>query len=249
MIRHFVRYLKQRFRLVNLPVRPVVDLVDFGSRACTVLDVGASRGGFAGDVLLRAPLATVHCFEPNSAIVKELRKSAIKYGSHLGQPRCIVEASGVGENHEQGELIVTGLAEASSFLTGSQQLGQGWPQTDFTEHRRELVEIIRLDDYMDRSGISSVKLLKLDIQGLELSALKGCGQRLEDIEYIICEVQFVALYESAPLWDEIVKYLQPRNFKPLVMDGFCFGPSGQPLQADILFKRTYARLPPASGTQ
>lgn len=67
--------------------------------------------------------------------------------------------------------------------------------------------------------------------------LKGCGNRLRDVEYILAEVQFVQLYEMAPRWNEIVKYTASFGFAPICMDGFCFSDDHQPLQADLLLTR------------
>lgn len=238
MIRTVVRYLKQRYRLVSIASRPVLDLVDFGAGRCVILDVGANRGGFAGNVLLRAPLATVYCFEPNRDVLPGLVASADRFGMQSGKPRCVVVAAAAGEWPGKEDLIVTGLAAASSLLPVSDCTRAGWPLSDFSERERQSVEVLRLDDYLDQHQLGKIKLLKLDVQGFELSALKGCARRLADIEYIVCEVQFVPLYDGAPLWWEIVFYLKGFGFDVMVMDGFCFGPDGSPLQADLLLRRS-----------
>lgn len=212
----------------------MLDMIDFGRDRCIVLDVGASVGGFAGNILLRAPLAEVHCFEPNPGVIPKLEANARRYGNWKGQPRCIINTQAVGSHPGREELLVTSLAVASSLLPVSDASRRGWPQADFTELHQKTVEVIRLDEYLAARSISSVKLLKLDVQGYELNALRGCGERLRDIDYIVAEVQFQPLYERAPLWDEIVSYTAQFGFSPVVMDGFCFGPDGQPLQADIL---------------
>lgn len=237
MITDLVRYLKQRFRLVKVPPRPVLDLIDFRGAPCTVLDVGANRGGFAGNILLRAPLATVHCFEPNAELESLLRTAAQRFGTRRGSPRCVVVRAAAGEERGVAELIVTGLSAASSLLPVSLEARRGWPSVDFGERHRDQIDVIRLDDYMDANEIVDVKLLKLDVQGFELAALNGCVRRLHDIENIVCEVQFVPLYEGAPLWQEIVGYLDGFGFTPVAMDGFCFAPDGKALQADLLFRR------------
>ena len=237
MIRHALRYLKQRFRLVKVPQRPVLDAVDFGRAECVVLDVGANRGGFAGNVLLRAPLATVHCFEPNAGLAPHLRSAARRFGVGKRSPRCFVVQAAAGEFRQRAELIVTGLSAASSLMEVSNEARAGWPEVDFEERQRDTIDVIRLDDYLDANDIGSVKLLKLDVQGFELIALRGCARRLRDIEYIICEIQFVPLYEGAPLWHEIVLFLAGFEFLPVLMDGFCFSPEGRPLQADLLLRR------------
>jgi FkbM family methyltransferase len=211
--------------------------VDFGVNESVVLDIGANRGGFAGNVLLRAPLARVFCFEPNPDLQGELQRKALKFGKHRGHPRCEVIEAAVGEQDCQAELMVTGLAAASSLLPVSETCLKGWPSADFSLVRRQQVQVRRLDNFLESKGIGKVQLLKLDVQGFELAALRGCSARLRDVRHIVCEVQFHSLYEGAPLWHEIVNFLKPYGFNPVVMDGFCFGPDGQPLQADLLLKR------------
>lgn len=237
MIREFVRAFRQRFVHPPVEKRPVLDCVNFGFRECVVLDVGANRGGFAGNILLRAPLARVYCFEPNIELQDGLRAKAHSYGRHRGRPRCEVVEAAVGEEEGFLELLVTGLAAASSLLPVAEASVRGWPAADFSIVGRQSVRVCRLDSFMDSNGIDGVKLLKLDVQGFELAALKGCCHRLCDVEYIMCEVQFSRLYEGAPLWHEIVSFLKLHSFFPVVMDGFCFAPDGSPLQADILLKR------------
>jgi hypothetical protein len=53
------------------------------------------------------------------------------------------------------------------------------------------------------------------------------------------EVQQVAVVRLDSY--DIVDYLRPFRFKPLVMDGLCFAPDGQPLQANLLFQSTAGR--------
>lgn len=69
MFRTNVRSVKQRYGSVCLPDKSVLELVQFGARECVVLEVGANRAGFAGELLAQAPLATVHCFEPKADLL------------------------------------------------------------------------------------------------------------------------------------------------------------------------------------
>ncbi|MDH6106152.1 FkbM family methyltransferase [Anabaenopsis tanganyikae CS-531] len=238
LIKYYIRKIKQKFKLNLVPSRPVLDLIDFGSKECVILDVGANRGGFAGNILLHAPLATVHCFEPNQELYLDLKNKATLFGRNLGKPRCHVVGVGVGENNEKREFTVSKFHASSSFLPTAEATKKGWSYIDFSEHKKYYVDIIRLDSYLDEHDIKDVKLLKLDIQGFELYALRGCGERIKDVEYIVSEIQFIPLYEGAPIWTEIVDYLRLFDFQPILMDGFCFDSEGNPLQADILFSRS-----------
>lgn len=239
-LREIIWKFRQISRRPRRAIRPVLDLVDFGSEPGIVLDVGANVGGFAMDVLVRAPLMQLHCFEPNSDLIGKLSSNASRCGNYKLKPRCVVNFIGLGAKDEQRVFNTTNFNPASSFLPISSQAKKGWPTVDFTTAKKEKITIVRLDSYLAEQEILKVKLLKLDVQGFELEVLKGSGKYLDCIEYIIAEVQFTALYEGAPLWHELVEYLKPFKFEPVVMDGFCFGPDGQPLQADILFHKKMA---------
>lgn len=101
-----------------------------------------------------------------------------------------------------------------------------------------MVNVIRLEEYLIAHNIKKVKLLKLDTQGSELLVLKGCGNKLKDIEYIVCKVSFFELYKGSPVWTEIIDFLRHFSFEVVLMDGFCFDVNGNLLQADILFRQT-----------
>jgi hypothetical protein len=57
-----------------------------------------------------------------------------------------------------------------------------------------------------------VDFLWFDLQGMELAALKGCGDLLSSVSAIHCEVQNFPLYEGAPLYPEVYKWLKQRGF-------------------------------------
>jgi len=52
----------------------------------------------------------------------------------------------------------------------------------------EVVQTVRLDRYLEESGVGVVDLLKLDIEGSELEALRGLGDRLRDVRAIVGEI-------------------------------------------------------------
>jgi hypothetical protein len=55
--------------------------------------------------------------------------------------------------------------------------------------------------------------LNLDIQGVELRALKSLGKYLENIDYIYTEVNSDYVYEKCDLIGDIDKYLSTFGFK------------------------------------
>lgn len=58
--------------------------------------------------------------------------------------------------------------------------------------------VTTLDTLMTEAGwVGSVDLLKIDVQGAELLALRGAEQTLPHVRVILTEVSFTSLYERS----------------------------------------------------
>jgi FkbM family methyltransferase len=73
----------------------------------------------------------------------------------------------------------------------------------------DIVPVVRLDDELNAQGISRVDVLKLDVQGFELEALRGASEALSEqrIRTIIYEVDPVLLDLAGASEDELTRYL------------------------------------------
>lgn len=60
------------------------------------------------------------------------------------------------------------------------------------------------------------ELLALDIQGVELRAIKGYGERISDVKWIYCEVNKAELYEGCCLISDLDDYLAGFGIKRAV---------------------------------
>ena len=98
------------------------------------------------------------------------------------------------------------------------------------------VRLARLDDVLT-APIVRPALLKLDVQGYEAAVLRGATRILAKIDEILCECSFVELYEGQPLAAEVVALLHAAGFTLVQVGTPAYGTSGQPLQADFLFRR------------
>jgi len=132
-----------------------------------VLDVGANVGNYTAAVLGRADRVRcevqIHSFEPGidsrSALCERFASDSR------------VKVVGAAVADQTGELRLYSDAPGSSqaSLINRSQL---------QEERGELVEVIRLEDYLKKEEIKRVDLLKLDIEGAEFVALRGLGAKL-----------------------------------------------------------------------
>lgn len=73
----------------------------------------------------------------------------------------------------------------------------------------------RLDTFIDYNNIPihSLNFLNLDIQGVELRALKSMGKYLPHIQYIYTEVNTEYVYKDCNLIDEIDEFLSRHGFR------------------------------------
>lgn len=233
--------VKRRLGLDRCPAHPEINEIDFTVGSRVVLDVGAFVGNFATNLLLRAPLAEIHCFEPNPEMFPRLEATCKNMGKNAGRPRCRAWQQAVGAAPGTAELTISEFPPANSLLPVSEASREGWKGVDFTCKRRVSVPVTTIAAHAETHELKEIKLLKMDVQGYELEVLRGCAGALERIEYVYAEVQFIPLYIGAPVWTEIVDYLHAMAFTPQLMGGFCVSPEGQLLQADLLFRNSRYR--------
>lgn len=166
-----------------------------------VVDGGANRGAVVGEVLARWPRARVHAVEAQPALARELART------WAGDPRVTVHAAALARETGTLEFHVTANSVSSSPLvpTAFKRSLHG-ANVDVTEtltvSARRLAELVP----------ERIDLLKLDVQGFEIEALAGLGERLEDVGAILTEVQFAPLYEGTPLFGDVDRFLRSAGF-------------------------------------
>jgi hypothetical protein len=83
--------------------------------------------------------------------------------------------------------------------------------------------------------------LKIDVQGYEMFALRGAQSLLKQIKALEIELSFVPLYLDAPVFFDMMTYLEKQRFVLQSLSQVLRDPnSGQLLQVDGLFKKINA---------
>jgi FkbM family methyltransferase len=200
--------------------------VPFSDDIRTVFDVGASRGQFALFAVERFPKAQVTCFEP-------LPESRAALASVL-DGRVEVRPVAVGAAPGTAELQVSAQDDSSSLLPiGSRQIAE-FPGTARASTLE--VPVVALEAEIG-PATPGPRLLKIDVQGLELEVLKGAGRALDLIDEAFIECSFVELYEGQALADEVVAFLLDRGLRLAGIYGISYSADGSAVQADFLFRR------------
>jgi FkbM family methyltransferase len=166
-----------------------------GYEPLVIIDAGANVGEFA--LLSKAlfPDAMVHLIEPQPACIPALERLCERPGFELHR-------YALGGKRGAARLSV----EPDGVTTGAYIVAEGAAVAHAAE-----VQLCTLDELAIDLRVEHRCLLKLDLQGHELEALRGAVRALQSIELILCEVSFFT--QSGPLVTEITRYLDDHGFE------------------------------------
>lgn len=195
----------------------------------SVVDIGANKGQFSLVAKTVAPQTLILAFEPLSAPV-----SRFKCIFHNTQDINVYQFA-ISNSEGSSIIHVSQKEDSSSLLPIGKLQNQIFPGTK--ESHTETITTKCLDSVLTEEQIIMPALLKLDVQGFELNALKGCESLLHRFEHIYVECSFVELYEGQSLAHEVIAMLQAKNFKLKGIYNTYYDKNGIAIQADFLFQK------------
>ena len=131
----------------------------------TFYDIGAHGGIYTITLQKQFPQLNLHSFEPQpDDLLRNLQLNDLS-GAR-------VHKVAVGQN--SGTVMMTTKARSSNHVS---------------EYGNKQVPMVRLDDYIEKHEIASPDWIKIDIEGLELAALRGAEKLLRESKpVVICEI-------------------------------------------------------------
>lgn len=196
----------------------------------TVVDVGANRGQFALAARRWASKAYIISFEPLAEAASSFRKV------FQGDLKVTFHQAAIGGRSGETIIHVAAADDSSSLLPITPLQERLFPGTG--EIQTEMVKIGPLSDYVMPEEIVSPALLKLDVQGYELEALRGCEDLLNRFSHVYAECSFVELYSGQALVDDIVAWLRERGWCLSGIHNMIYDRQGRSIQADFLFENS-----------
>jgi len=165
-----------------------------------IIDGGANIGDYALQVARNCPSATIYCFEPVPNTFKILTETTRDISN-------------------KANLIQKGLSDNNGVLTIN--LFESNAHSSFFNHQgitpdlKETIqiEVIKGDDFVSENQVAKIDLLKLDIEGAEMIALKGFEQSLQhgQIKVIQFEYGYLNILTKNLLMD-YYDYLEPFGY-------------------------------------
>ena len=142
-----------------------------------VFDLGTNLGSFVDKIVktFGKNNLQLHLFEPQD----QLHEILLKKFSNIG----IINKFGIGKENGLYKFYINSINSQSSFLN-NHNIGEIVSE--------EMVEVKRLDNYIEENEIAKIDVLKIDIEGKEHDALISMGKYLEEkiAKYIKIEMNF-----------------------------------------------------------
>ena len=180
-------------RFVQRFLRPGMTMVDVGAHHGLYTLLAAKRVGRRGKVI---------AFEPSDRERRRLVR-------HLRVNACwnvVVEACALGDEVGEADLFVVG---------GWQDWCNSLRPPEVTERTETIrVGVERLDDVLWRLQVDAVDFIKLDVEGAELSVLRGARELLRGTSrpVILAEVQEIRTQPWGYRAKEIIEFLARENY-------------------------------------
>jgi hypothetical protein len=173
----------------------------------TILDIGASDGGFARKARKAFPQAQIYSFEP-------LSNSYAKLTNHFANDSRFKSFNMVLSNKD-GEMTFyqSSRSGSSSLLEMGNLHKESYPES--AELTPLVVPATTLDALVAKGEVQmkGEVLMKLDVQGAEKMVLEGAPDSLKKTRVVFSEMSFTELYKGQTLANELVSMLDRYGFK------------------------------------
>ena len=201
------------------------DLQKRGLTCQTIIDVGANRTIWSRLAKKIFTSADICLIEPQIEMKMNLENFCQEFEN------SVYFLAGAGAKKDVLTFTIWDDLAGSSFL----------PKPDDklkSSGKQREIEIITIDDLINSSKVKMPELIKLDIQGFELEALKGAEKTFGYTEVYILEVSLFSFtdVQGMPILSDVINFMLERDYVVYDFAGFLRRPLDGALgQCDICF--------------
>ncbi|MDA9663655.1 FkbM family methyltransferase [Candidatus Pelagibacter sp.] len=188
-------------------------------RVLTVIDVGAHIGETISLFSKNFKIKKIICYEASSLNFKKL----IKY-KNLKNLDLSLNNTALGEKEKEMKFFQASESSSSTFCKIDQN-------SDYFKRKKSILNMFRKEEYISSSEIIKVKtlknefykynlkyvdILKIDTEGFEFDVIKGAGECLKFVNFILFEHHYDQMIIKNYKFSEINEYLTKLNFKKII---------------------------------
>jgi len=183
-----------------------------------ILEIGSRDLDQSIQFIQEFPDARVIAFEPNPEMLPLCREKLKFYPKIELYEFAISDEEGVVDFYVTDRRFNAGASSLLEPIDQRMQLSYG-PHPEITWRKITGITVRRLDNFLIEKGITSVDVMWLDVQGVELKALKSMGRFFDDVKLIHTEAAAKPYYKGHGLKNELEEFLTDNNFE------FTFNPA------------------------
>ena len=194
-------FLRKIFRKENtiVEIKKLLKIIDL--KVPIIIGGGAHKGETISKLKRYFPKSEIYAFEAIPELANQIKL----------KPKISVFNKALGEKNEKLEFNVNVSSDTSSFLDSD--LNKKYYANKVKLDKKIMVECASLDTLLKTDQIKQPDVIKLDLQGYELYALRGAKETLANAKIVLTEVEFIPLYKNQPLFDDIDQYLKDNDFR------------------------------------
>jgi FkbM family methyltransferase len=202
-----------------------------GRDANVIFDIGANCGQTTERYLDLFRTATIHSFEPFPPSYTQLTRRFPDYDRLRCYPLAVSDGVGKRSFHTFTNSVTNSLLPAVADVYKFVEPGEMEDTGVIT------VESVTIDEFCRREQIAHIDILKLDIQGGDVQALRGAETMLsqERVGLVYAEVLFVPVYERQGYYHDMALCLSTHGYRLYDFYNFTYTETGQVRWGDAIF--------------
>ena len=176
------------------------------AKQLTIFDVGAYIGEVTKTYREIFSNATIYCFEPFPDSFQKLERLSVNKWVRPYQ-------MAISDHVNKIKLYVNADLTCNSFFPRPKDGPKYYPEK--AENIGEIeVDTTTIDNFCNRENISQIDILKLDVEGAEIKALRGACDKLSKhaVSLIYTEVMFTPHYEGGCMSHELTGFLEQYGY-------------------------------------
>ncbi len=190
----------------------VVDMLIGNNNVKTIFEFGSRYGEDTIELAAKFPAAFIYSFECNPKSLSILKEKIAAYRNIVFNENAISDHNEMIEFYQIDEAKTkTTWADGNQGASSIFKASGKYPVEEYHQNLIK-VEAITLHSFMTKHDIPFIDVMWMDIQGAELKALMGLGNKLDKVKIIHLEVEFIEIYKEQPLFATIDEYLKQNNF-------------------------------------
>jgi len=195
-----------------------------------ILDVGAYIGGEVKKYLALFPNSMLYAFEPTPAAFAQLKRDFGKAVNVEVFNLAVSDTNGIAD------FFINSFSPTNSLFKTDERAKEVWGDSILTIENTIKTTTITIDRFCENKCLSTIDILKLDVQGCELNVLNGAEKILKEtkIKFILLEALFAPTYKNQSAFVDVYKFLHSFGYQLHNI----YSPkeiNGRLIQMDVLF--------------